>query len=145
LVAEGKIEKNLKEVVMEEQKIKAEKVIRSKGGRPQKKIKRCHIYMIRLTDLEQFTIATKAKNAGTSISDFFRKSAQKAKVVSRLTTEEAGHMRVLGGMANNLNQLTRLAHLNGLLSVQRNCRLLMAEINELLKKIIGDDRESDYR
>ena len=130
---------------MEEQKIKAEKAIRNKGGRPQKKIKRCHIYMIRLTDLEQFTIATKAKNAGTSISDFFRKSAQKGKVISRLTTEEAGHMRVLAGMANNLNQLTHLAHLNGLLSVQRNCRLLMAEINELLKKMIGDDRESDYR
>jgi hypothetical protein len=70
LVAEGEIKRNLKEVVMEDQKIKTEKVIRSKGGRPQKKIKRSHIYMIRLTDLEQFTIATKAKNAGTSISDF---------------------------------------------------------------------------
>jgi hypothetical protein len=130
---------------MEDAKIKAEKTTRKKGGRPPKKIKRCHIYMIRLTDLEQFTIATKAKNAGTTISDFFRKSAQKAKVISRLSNDEVGYMRVLAGMANNLNQLTHLAHVNGLLSVQRNCRTLMAEINELLKIMTGDDRESDHR
>lgn len=130
---------------MEDQKIKEAQVIRSKGGRPQKKIKRCHIYMIRLTDLEQFTIATKAKNAGTTISDFFRKSAQKAKVIARLTTEEAGYMRMLAGMANNLNQLTHLAHKNGLLTVQRNCRTLMAELDESLKRINKDDWESDHR
>jgi hypothetical protein len=133
------------EEVMEEEKIKTERATPKKGGRPPKKIKRRHIYMIRLTDLEQFTIAAKAKNAGTTISDFFRKAAQKTKVISRLSNDEVGYMRVLAGMANNLNQLTHLAHINGLLSVQRNCRTIMAEINELLKIMIGDDRESDHR
>jgi hypothetical protein len=64
------IEEGLMEEVMEDENIKAERATRKKGGRPPKKIKRCHIYMIRLTDLEQFTIAAKAKNAGTTISDF---------------------------------------------------------------------------
>lgn len=130
---------------MEEAKKKGEKGNRPKGGRPPKKIKRSHIYMIRLTDLEQFSIATKAKDAGITISDFFRKSAQKARVVSRLSSEEAGYMRVLTGMANNLNQLTHLAHRSGLLSVQRNCRILIGEIDNTLKKLNSDDREGDHR
>ena len=130
---------------MEEAKKTGEKGSRPKGGRPPKKIKRCHIYMIRLTDLEQFSIATKARTAGITISEFFRRSAQRARVISRLTPEEAGYMRVLTGMANNLNQLTHLAHRSGLLCVQRNCRVLIEEIDHTLKKLNSDDREGDHR
>lgn len=116
-----------------------------KGGRPLKIVKRSRVCMIRLTALEEFAIAGKARNAGVTISDFFRRSAQKAKVVARLTLEEIALYRIITGMANNLNQLTHLAHKDGLLSVQRNCRNLLEELDIALNELKSRDRESDNR
>ena len=54
---------------------------------------------------ERLAIASKAKNAGVRISDWFRQSAKVAVIRSRLSKEETGHLRTLSGMANNLELL----------------------------------------
>lgn len=107
---------------------------KSKGGRPEKKIKREKIIMVRLSKTEHFIIEGKANKAGLKISDWFRQSAKAAKVSPRFSPEDLKVFRMLAGMANNLNQLTKLSHEQGLLVFQKKCRDLIGEINELIAK-----------
>nr|WP_255749855.1 plasmid mobilization relaxosome protein MobC [Pontibacter liquoris] len=70
-----------------------------------------------------------------SASAWFRTAARKTVVIARLSPEEAALLRSLSGLANNLNQLARLAHREGLLSVQGKCRLALGEIDRLLARL----------
>ncbi|MDO6389563.1 plasmid mobilization relaxosome protein MobC [Pontibacter sp. BT731] len=116
-----------------------------KGGRPLKRVKRSHILVVRVTDTERLLIAGKAREAGLSVSAWFRAAAKKAVVVARLRPEEAASLRMLAGLSNNLNQLTRLAHRQGLLSLQGSCRQLLYDIHHILQQLGRDDRKGDDR
>ena len=107
------------------------KIIKNKGGRPELKTKRDTSINVRLTRLERILIEGKAKQAKLSATDWFRKAAKRAKVYPRITTEDMKVLRLLAGMANNLNQLTRLAHTYGLLRFQKDCQDLIAKINTI--------------
>ncbi|WP_394367365.1 plasmid mobilization protein [Pontibacter burrus] len=51
---------------------------RKKGGRPAKRVKRSHTLVMRVTDTERLLIADKAREAGLSLSAWFRVAAKKA-------------------------------------------------------------------
>lgn len=119
-----------------------EKPNKHKGGRPVKRIKRCNDIRVRLTNTELLLIKHKATEARMSVSEWFRQAAKRAKVVARLSPEDLIHLRMLAGMANNLNQTTHLAHKEGLLSVLKRCRDILFKIDETLKKLNANDRES---
>ncbi len=91
--------------------------------------------MVRLTPSERMLIGERSKKAGVKPSEWFRRSAKSAKVYPRFTAEEAGWFRALSGLANNLNQLTKLAHSSGLLTVAVKCRDMLKQIGELLDNI----------
>ncbi|MDN5287698.1 MAG: Mobilization protein [Mucilaginibacter sp.] len=110
-----------------------------KGGAPQKKIKRASGIRVRLTATERFLIESKARQAGIRISDWFRAAALKAKVVTRITAEDRRALHLLAGMANNLNQLTKLAHTSGIMSIVIKCGNLLIEIDQTLKYLNSDD------
>nr|WP_121272848.1 plasmid mobilization relaxosome protein MobC [Pedobacter schmidteae] len=112
---------------------------RYKGGAPQKKVKRASGIRVRLTTSERFLIESKAGQAGVRISDWFRAAALKAKVVARITSEDRRVLHLLAGMANNLNQLTKLAHTSGIMSIAIKCGYLLAEIDQTLKYLNSDD------
>ncbi|WP_276348842.1 plasmid mobilization relaxosome protein MobC [Daejeonella sp. JGW-45] len=113
-----------------------------KGGRPRKKVRRSNDIRVRLTDMERFLIEEKAKEAGMRPSAWFRQAAKRAKIVSRLTPDDLRILRMLAGAANNLNQITHMAHREGLLAVQKRCREILSEIDETLKYLNSDDRKS---
>ncbi|WP_437179368.1 plasmid mobilization protein [Pontibacter liquoris] len=108
---------------------------RKKGGRPTKKTKRSYTLVVRVTETERILVMGKAREAGMSASAWFRTAARKTVVIARLSPEEAALLRSLSGLANNLNQLARLAHREGLLSVQGKCRLALGEIDRLLARL----------
>jgi len=110
------------------------------GGRPLKKVKKETGIRVRLSKSEHFLISEKSKKAGLKISDWVRQAAKQAKVVTRLGPEDLTILRMLSGMANNLNQLTKLAHQEGLLSINRKCREILAQIDDALKYLNRDDR-----
>lgn len=112
---------------------------RHKGGAPQKKVKRANGIRVRLTTSERFLIESKAKQAGIRISDWFRAAALKAKVVTRITAEDRRTLHLLTGMSNNLNQLTKLAHTSGIMSIAVRCGNLLIEIDQTLKYLNRDD------
>ncbi|MBB5639102.1 hypothetical protein HDE68_005040 [Pedobacter cryoconitis] len=110
-----------------------------KGGAPQKRIKRASGIRVRLTTTERFLIESKARQAGMRVSDWIRAAALKAKVVARITAEDSRVLHLLAGMANNLNQLTKRAHTNGIMSIAISCGLLLTEIDQTLKYLNSDD------
>lgn len=117
---------------------------RGKGGRPSKKVKRQYVMTLRLTDTERFLIEDKARRAGMRSSEWFRRAAKRASVVARISPEDQRQLRMLAGLANNLNQLVRLAHTDGLLIVQKTCREILRKIDEQLTSL-NNDRESNHR
>ena len=110
-----------------------------KGGAPQKRIKRASGIRVRLTTTERFLIESKAREAGMQISDWIRAAALKAKVVGRISAEDRRILHLLAGMANNLNQLTKLAHTGGIMSIVISCDNLLTEIDQTLKYLNSDD------
>ncbi|MEJ8802820.1 plasmid mobilization protein [Pontibacter sp. H249] len=118
---------------------------KKKGGRPAKRVKRNCTLVVRVTETERLLVAGKAREARLSLSAWFRAAAKKAVVTARLRPKELATLRMLSGMANNLNQLARLAHREGLLSVQGKCRQALDEINRTLHLLGRDDRKSDDR
>ncbi|MGV3508245.1 MAG: MobC family plasmid mobilization relaxosome protein [Sphingobacteriaceae bacterium] len=116
-----------------------------KSGRPKKAIKRTCIIVIRVTSTELMLIKGKAKEAGHTPSSWLRQSAKRANIVARLTPSDVSHLRMLAGVANNLNQMTHLAHKEGLLYHQRDCREAVSKISELLNRLNSDDRQSHDR
>ena len=115
-----------------------DKTIKNRGGRPALKIKRTTSINVRLTSLERILIEGKAKQAKLSPSDWFRKAAKKATVHPRITPDDMHVLHVLAGMANNLNQLTKLSHTYGLLRFQRDCQELIARINVVFNQFKGE-------
>ncbi|RYE89129.1 MAG: plasmid mobilization relaxosome protein MobC [Cytophagaceae bacterium] len=122
-------------VEKEQEKAAVQPAKKPKGGRPKKVVKRDAVLVVRLTQIERMLIAGRAREAGMSPSEWFRKSAKTARVMARFSAEDAAILRMLSGMANNLNQLTKLAHQEGLLSVQNRCSELMEGIDETLKSL----------
>jgi len=118
---------------------------RNKGGAPKKRVRRQLIIRIRMTATERFQIDTKAKAAGMRSSSWIRASAKSAKIVPRLTADERRILWMLAELANNVNQLTKLAHQLGILSVVRDCDKILKEIDTLLNHLNNNDRESDNR
>ncbi|NGF54886.1 plasmid mobilization relaxosome protein MobC [Parapusillimonas sp. SGNA-6] len=112
----------------------------NKGGRPKKIIRRSEIMVVRLTVSERLHIENKARNAGIKPSEWFRQAAKNAKIIPRITPEQTGYLRAMTGIANNLNQSTKLAHQVGLLSVIAEHRRLLGELDRLIRKLLGDDR-----
>lgn len=112
---------------------------KGKGGAPKKRIRREVHVKVRLTTTERFLIESKARQAGMRISDWFREATLKAKVMTRMTTEDRRVLHMLAGMANNLNQLAKLAHTTGLLTIAIRCSSLLAEIDQALKYLNSDD------
>lgn len=124
---------------LKEQTNKAGARPKHKGGAPQKRIKRASGIRVRLTAAERFLIESKARQAGMRISDWFRAAALKAKVMTRITAEDRRALHLLAGMANNLNQLTKLAHTNGIIGIAIRCGHLLTEINQTIKYLNSDD------
>lgn len=118
---------------------------KNKEGAPKKKVRRELIIRVRMTATERFQIDNKAKAAGMRLSSWIRAAAKNAKIIPRLTAEERRILWMLAELANNLNQLTKLAHQAGLLRIVNNCNLILTEIDLTLKHLNNHDGKSNDR
>ena len=109
----------------------------NKGGRPAKGAaeKKKYRITVKLTTEDYYTLKGKAKNAGTSMSEFVRKVLAKGVVIERLTIEQADFIRKLRGMANNLNQLAHCANAEGFHAVAPFHKIIISKIDEILNLI----------
>lgn len=107
------------------------------GGRPVKAIKREAATGVRFTRAEYFIVKHKAAKTGLRITQYIREMALEGKVMARLSPEERSHIRQLVGMANNLNQLTKTAHKEGILTAMMLFEKYTKQLDELLYKLKG--------
>lgn len=68
-------------------------------------------------------------------SVYLREVLLAGRVVAARTQEDRQQIRMLEGGCNNLNQLARLAHQQGMPSVRERLLLLLDEFNRLLSRI----------
>ena len=74
----------------------------------------------------------RAGKSGRSLAVYIREAALAATVTARHTPEENALLRSLAGMANNLNQLTRLSHQTGFHRTQRTVTELLQKLKEII-------------
>ena len=108
-----------------------------KGGRPTKGAaeKKKYCITVKLNTQDYYTLKGKAKNAGISMSEFVRKVLEEGNVIERLTVEQAGFIRKLCGMANNLNQLAHRANAEGFHVIAPFHKTIIGKIDEILNLI----------
>jgi hypothetical protein len=97
-----------KEIVMS--MISEERQQKHGGGRPKKLVKKESVTGIRFTKLEYYLVKRKATKSGIGITSYIRQMALQGKIIQRMNEEERQFVRQLTGMANNLNQLAKIAH-----------------------------------
>jgi hypothetical protein len=73
--------------------------------------------------------------AGINISEYLRQAAITAKVSARLTEEERHIIRQLIGMANNLNQMAKVANREGMRSIRLLLESCLQQVHGLLNKL----------
>ncbi|MDP4286187.1 MAG: plasmid mobilization relaxosome protein MobC [Bacteroidota bacterium] len=113
--------------------------LKHRGGRPKKLVKREITKGIRFTKAEYFIVKQHASRAGLKITVYVRETALQGKIISRLNEEERQFVRQLIGMANNLNQLTKKGHQEGLLTAVLMFEKYKNLMDELLEKLKAND------
>jgi Bacterial mobilisation protein (MobC) len=106
-----------------------------KGGRPKKAVIRTRTTGIRFSNTEHFIVREKARAAGLNLTTYIRHAAVEAKVQTRLTAEERLFVRQLIGFSNNINQIARACHQEGVLKALRYFENFRLQIDQLLKNL----------
>ena len=81
----------------------------------------------------------RSKNANRTLAEYIRDSAFDARIVAKYSAEDVAIIRSLTGMANNLNQLTKLSHQTGFYRTKN----VVIELLEKLKSIMNDYKAED--
>lgn len=113
------------------------KISHKKGGRPAKSLaeKRKYRLSLKLNTNEYLVLKSKAKTAEKNRCDFLRELILTGEVIQRFSAEQIDILRKIGGMANNLNQLVKLAHVQGVWHIEETAKKLLQMLDELLKRI----------
>lgn len=104
-------------------------------GRPVKDVKKEITVGTRFSKIEHFVVKQKASRSGLKPSEYIRQAAFACTIKAGITEEERQFVRQLVGMANNLNQLTKLANQHGFLRIVLHFEDLRNKIDGLLKEL----------
>ena len=114
----------------------------NKCGRPVKGVTEKLKYRItvKMATEDYYLLKSKAKSAGVSASEFIRGCITHGGVKERLSKEHGDLIRKLCGMANNLNQLTRLSHQAGFHRTQKTVTELLQKLKEIIVRYRHGER-----
>jgi len=70
----------------------------------------------------------RSKNTNRTLAEYIRDSVFDARIVAKHSAEDAAIIRNLTGMANNLNQLTKLSHQTGFYRTKIVVRAVIADL-----------------
>lgn len=83
----------------------------------------------------------RSKSTNRTLAEYIRDAAFDARMVAKHSAEDAAIIRHLTGMANNLNQLTKLSHQTGFYRTKN----IVMEVLEKLKAIMSDYKATERR
>ena len=110
-----------------------------KGGRPTlpQARRRSKSITVKFSKIDYETLRIRSRKANKRLAEYIRETALQTEMPTAHTTVDAGVFRNLAGVANNLNQLTKLSHQMSL--YRTNFRL--KEVLDRVMEIVNDYRQ----
>ena len=98
---------------------------------------------VKFSKIDYERLCRRSRQANLTLAEFLRVSAFETTITARHSAEETAAIRSLTGMANNLNQLTRLSHQAGFHRTQRTVTELLLKLKEIIVRYrYGERRPS---
>lgn len=109
------------------------------GGRPtlSQARRRSKCVTVKFSKIDYETLRIRSQKANRRLAEYIREMALQTEPPTTHTTVDAGIFRNLAGVANNLNQLTKLSHQTSL--YRTNYRL--KEVLDGVMEIVNDYRQ----
>ena len=85
-----------------------------------------------MTDYE--TLRIRSRKANRRLAEYIRESALQSEVVQPRTEADMKEYRTLVGLANNLNQLTKMAHQDSIIYLYSPLDKLLGEITDVIRE-----------
>lgn len=85
-------------------------------------------------------LSRRSKQANRTLAEYIRDAAFTAQIVAKHSAEDAAVIRNLTGMANNLNQLTKLTHQTGFYRTKNAIVELLGKLKEVLSEYKATER-----
>ena len=108
---------------------------KKRGGRPTvadgKRLSKAVTVKFSKKDYE--ILRTRSRKANRRMAEYIRESALQSEVVQPRTEADIKEYRSLVGMANNLNQLAKLSHQEGIYYTSMQLDRLLAEISNIVR------------
>ena len=82
----------------------------------------------------------RSKNANRTLAEYMRDAAFDARIVAKHSSKDAAIIGNLTGMANNLNQLTKLSHQTGFYRTKNVVMKLLGKLKEVLSDYKATER-----
>jgi hypothetical protein len=115
--------------------MKHEEKKKRKAGRPAQIVKKEINASVRFSRAEYFIVKEKAASCGFSVSNYIRRASIYTKITPRLTKEEQHFVRQLVGMTNNMNQMAKACHREGLFESMVYFKNQLQQLNAIIKKL----------
>ena len=98
---------------------------------------------VKFSKIDYERLCRRSRQANLTLAEFLRVSAFETTITARHSAEETAVIRSLTGMANNLNQLTRLSHQAGFHRTQKTVTELLLKLKEIIVRYrYGERRQS---
>ena len=89
---------------------------------------------VKFSKIDYETLRTRSRKANRRLAEYIRESALQSEVVQPRTEADLKEYRTLVGMANNLNQLTKMAHQDGIIYLYSPLVSLLGEITNTIRE-----------
>jgi len=113
---------------------------RNKGGRPRKSDARrkSRTVGVCFSEPEYYAVKHRADKAGLPVSIYCHDAILLGTVAETIKKEDLELLKQLSAMGNNLNQLTRLAHIHGVKIIENNAVIILKNLIEIINKLSDD-------
>ena len=110
---------------------------KSKGGRPKKPEDKLRLYPVKVyfDETNYRKLVSRSRRTGQSLSTIVYELAVNGYVREPISQEVISLLRSVAGMANNLNQIAREAHVSRFLQVKERAMEAARRIDDLLIRI----------
>ena len=95
---------------------------------------------VKFSKIDYERLCRRSRQANITLAEYLRVSAFETTITARHSAEETAFIRSLTGMANNLNQLTRLSHQAGFHRTQRTVIELLQKLKEIIVRYRHGER-----
>ena len=89
---------------------------------------------VKFSKIDYEILRTRSRKANRRLAEYIRESALKSEVVQPRTETDMKEYRTLVGLANNLNQLTKMAHQDSIFYLYSPIDKLLGEITNVIRE-----------